>query len=145
MALVVISLASDGRLALKSRYDPGLVDAIKTMIPSWDRTWDADVKTWYLAPEWGDGLIDTLRERGMTVTDMRPSPPPPQTTAVAVASALQEACVALHITPDAPVAVAEASFKALAKQHHPDVGGDTAIFQQLNAALQTFKAWNEVP
>ena len=143
--LVVVSLADDGRLALKSRYDPVLVDVIKNMVPSFDRTWDTVAKTWYLAPEWAEGLIETLRERGMTVTDTRPPPPPPQTTALVVASALQEACVALHITPDAPVAVAEASFKALAKQHHPDVGGDTATFQQLNEALATFKAFTEVP
>jgi hypothetical protein len=103
------------------------------------------MKMWYLASEWGDGLIETLRERGVTVTDMRPPPMPPPTTALTVASALQEACEALHITPDAPVVVAEASFKALAKQHHPDVGGDTALFQQLNAALATFKAFTEVP
>ena len=135
----------DGRLALKSRYDPGLVDVIKKMVPSFDRTWDAVAKTWYLAPDWGEGLIDTLRERGMTVTDTRPPPPPTQTTALTVASALHEACLALHITPDAPVAVAEASFKALAKRIIPDVGGDTATFQQLNEALRIFKAWNEVP
>jgi hypothetical protein len=142
---VIVSLADDGRLALKSRYDPGLVDVIKMMIPSCDRTWDTAAKTWYLAPEWGDGLIEALRECGMTVTDRRPPPSPPQATVLAVASALQEACVVLHITPDAPVAVAEASFKALAKQHHPDVGGDTATFQHLNDALRTFKAFTEVP
>jgi hypothetical protein len=142
--LVVISLADDGRLALKCRYDPALVDVIKTMIPSYDRTWDTVAKTWYLASEWGDGLIERLRELGMIVTDRRP--PPPSTTAPTVVSpALHEACLALYITPDAPVVVAEASFKALAKQHHPDVGGDTATFQALNDALQTFKAFNEVP
>jgi hypothetical protein len=144
--LVVVSVADDGRLALKARYDPGLVDVIKTMIPSYDRTWDTVAKTWYLASEWGDGLIERLRELGMIVTDRRPPPSPPATAvALAVPPALHEACVALHITPDAPVAVAEASFKALAKRYHPDVGGDTAIFQQLNDAIRVFKAFNEVP
>jgi hypothetical protein len=143
--LVIVSLADDGRLALKCRYDPDLVDVLKTMIPSYDRTWDGVAKTWYLSPDWGDGLIETLRERGMVVTDRRPPPPSPQTTALAVPSALQEACVALCIAPHASVAIAEAAFKTLAKQHHPDVGGDTAIFQQLNAALATFKAFTEVP
>ena len=144
--LVIVSLADDGRLALKSRYDAGLVDVIKHCIPSLDRTWDTVAKTWYLTPEWGDGLIEALRERGMTVTDMRPPLPPPTTGgALPVGAALQAACEVLHITPDAPVAVAEASFKALAKQYHPDVGGDTATFQQLNEALSIFKAWNEVP
>jgi hypothetical protein len=141
--LVILSLADDGRLALKSRYDPALVDVLKTMVPAFDRTWDTTTKTWYLDPVWAEGLIETLRGLGMTVTDRRP--PPPVVGAGAVSPALHEACVALHITPDAPVAVAEASFKALAKQHHPDVGGDTAVFQQLNAALATFKAFNEVP
>jgi hypothetical protein len=32
--LVILSLAPDGRLALKSRYDAGLVDVIKRVCPT---------------------------------------------------------------------------------------------------------------
>ena len=77
--LVVVCLADDGRLALKSRYDPGSRGCDQTAMPSLvsDRTWDGDAKTWYVAPDWGEGLIEILRDLGgMTVTDMRPPPPP---------------------------------------------------------------------
>jgi hypothetical protein len=33
--------------------------------------------------------------------------------------------------------------KALAKRHHPDVGGDTEMMQRLNNALATFKSFTE--
>jgi curved DNA-binding protein CbpA len=41
--------------------------------------------------------------------------------------------------------VAEAAYKALARLHHPDVGGDVETMQALNDAIQTFKAFTEVP
>jgi len=42
----------------------------------------------------------------------------------------------LFITEDAPIEVVHAAFRALAKKHHPDAGGSTAVFQQLDAAYR---------
>jgi hypothetical protein len=39
--------------------------------------------------------------------------------------------------------VAQAAFKALARRHHPDIGGDTEMMQRLNNALATFKSFTE--
>ncbi len=45
-----------------------------------------------------------------------------------------EAAEILNVQPDADHAVVKAAFHALAKIHHPDVGGDTAAMQRVNAA-----------
>ena len=43
--------------------------------------------------------------------------------------------VVLGIAEGAPIEVAEAAWKALAKKHHPDVGGDEAKAAEVNAAI----------
>lgn len=40
----------------------------------------------------------------------------------------------LFVTPDAPPEVIKAAYRALTKLHHPDVGGNTARMQAINAA-----------
>lgn len=45
-----------------------------------------------------------------------------------------EAADILNIRPSADHAVVKAAFHALAKIHHPDQGGDTAVMQRVNAA-----------
>jgi hypothetical protein len=132
---------TEERFVLKSSYDAAFVAAFKAAIP-WDaREWDAANKLWHVDSAFAEVVMDLARAHGASVTDKRPS--------VAVSDqappALREACARLCITPDAPLAVAEAAYKALAKLHHPDVGGDTATMQAINDALTTFKAFNEVP
>lgn len=45
----------------------------------------------------------------------------------------------LHLAPDAPLAVCEASYRALARTAHPDQGGSTAQMQRLNLAIETIR------
>lgn len=45
----------------------------------------------------------------------------------------------LHLRSDAPVFIVEAVWRALAKLHHPDRGGDEETFKRLNAAYQRIK------
>jgi len=50
-------IISDGNaLLFRSRYDPGLVAALKAAIPATDRTWDPDAKAWIVTPAHGDTL-----------------------------------------------------------------------------------------
>jgi hypothetical protein len=42
----------------------------------------------------------------------------------------------LHLSPDTPLPVAEAAYRALAKQAHPDAGGSSDQMQRLNAAIE---------
>jgi hypothetical protein len=137
----VVTVGDDERLILRSPYDPALVEALKDAIPRAYREWDAAAKVWRIDPDWGDVVLQALTDIGVSVVDKRPAVPSPTT----VAPKLQEACIELCIRPEAPVEVAEAAYKALARLHHPDVGGDTAKMQALNNAIQTFKAFTEVP
>jgi hypothetical protein len=137
----VLDVGSDDRVILRSPYNPDVVQALKDTIPYAYREWDGAAKVWRIHPEWGDVLVQTLEAAGVRVLDKRPVVPLP----VVMCSALDQACRQLFVTPDAPLEVAEAAFKALAKRYHPDVGGDTALFQALNDALATFKSYNEVP
>jgi hypothetical protein len=86
-------------------------------------------------------VCKALSDIGVIIVDKRPAVPP----VAGVPPSLQEACVRLCITPEAPLQVATAAYKALARLYHPDVGGDSATMQALNDALQTFKAFTEVP
>jgi len=45
----------------------------------------------------------------------------------------------LHLQPGAPVAIVDAVWRALAKIHHPDHGGDAETFKRINAAYQRIK------
>jgi hypothetical protein len=45
----------------------------------------------------------------------------------------------LGIQPDAPLEVAEAAWKALARTRHPDVGGSEEAMQELNAAIEAIR------
>lgn len=46
----------------------------------------------------------------------------------------------LGVRPDAPAEVVEASYKALAKRLHPDVGGSDEAMRELNEAMEAVKA-----
>lgn len=129
----------DERFALRTPFDRDFVDALKLAIPAPCREWDALKKAWYIHQEYDDILIDFVESRGGKVIDKRPQ----VVTPAVIPGPLQEACTLLFVTPDAPISVAEAAFKALARRHHPDVGGDTETMQRLNNALATFKAFTE--
>jgi hypothetical protein len=131
---------TEERFILNSPYDPTFVAAFKAAIPWTAREWDAARKVWRVDEAFDAVVIDLAEQHGAIVTDKRPVAESDQ-----VPPALREACAILHITPGAPLAVAEAAYKALARLHHPDVGGDTATMQALNEAITTVKSFNEVP
>lgn len=51
-----------------------------------------------------------------------------------------EAIRLLHVAPGAPIEVVEAAFRVLAKQAHPDVGGNTVRMAALNVAIDTIRS-----
>jgi len=129
----------DERFALRTPFDRDFVEALKLAIPAPYREWSPEKKTWYISQEYDVVLIDIIVSRGGRVLDKRPV----TVGAVVIPGPLQDACTLLCVSPDAPISVAEAALKALAKRHHPDVGGDTEMMQRLNNALATFKAFTE--
>ena len=42
----------------------------------------------------------------------------------------------LGVRPDSPLEVAEAAYRSLARDNHPDVGGDADAMSEINAAMQ---------
>jgi hypothetical protein len=127
------------RFALKTPFDRDFVEALKLAVPAPYREWSPEKKTWYIDHAYDETVIHLVESRGGRVSDKRP-----QVAATAVIPGpLQEACTLLYVTPDAPLYVAEAAFKSLAKKHHPDVGGDTETMQRINHAWDTFKAFTE--
>jgi len=81
--------------------------------------------------------IDTLvmlmyRQMYPQVQEQKP-PPPPR------AEMPRGPYAVLHIANDAPLEVAEAAYRALTKKAHPDLGGDTATMQRLNAAIEQIR------
>lgn len=61
-----------------------------------------------------------------------PALPAPGTT---LASANTGPYAVLYVQPDAPLEICEAAYRALVKQHHPDVGGSAGVMERLNAAI----------
>lgn len=45
-----------------------------------------------------------------------------------------DAYAVLHLLPNAPRVIVDAAWKALAREHHPDRGGDIDVFKQYQAA-----------
>ena len=67
---------------------------------------------------------------------MQPSNPCDQPT---VPTTRAEAVAALCVAPNAPLAVAEAAYRVLSKNAHPDAGGSVAAMARLNAAIDLIR------
>ena len=48
----------------------------------------------------------------------------------------QHACATLFVTPGAPFEVIQGAYRALAKLHHPDLGGDDKMMRLVNTAYE---------
>jgi hypothetical protein len=53
---------------------------------------------------------------------------------------LQRACATLYVTADAPSEVVQGAYRALAKLHHPDLGGDGTTMRLINHAYEVLTA-----
>ena len=115
----------NGRARIFAPYE--LRELIKTF-PG--RRWHPDQKCWSVPAETVDALADAFRAAGQRVfftvggTDDR-RPPSPSTPTRTWAE---------HLFVAVGPARADATFRAMAKVLHPDVGGDTTLMQQLNTA-----------
>ncbi len=98
------------------------------------RTYDPAKKFWTITDSgWIDDWIYELcrvYEVATDYDDEQPSrpPPPPQS----IASPFQT----LYLLPNAPPEVVKASYKALAKIHHPDARGNSEKMIAINRAFE---------
>jgi hypothetical protein len=107
------------------------IEALKDAVPSRYRTYDPALKEWRVWGEFKD-LAITLLLKYFPDADV-----PRQTHSKAQAQPRQAGSdhfQVLHLLPTAPPELIDAAFRCLAKIHHPDRGGDSAVMRQLTEA-----------
>ena len=150
----------DGRIHLKADYSQDFVARIKMDVPSSSREWDPGRKLWIIEHDYQDEMENVLDECNYEVTDAtggrhnaKKKAATKQATGVTMAPAcyapvpsdmpreLLEAFASLDLWWSAPMLTAEAAFKSLARQLHPDVGGDADEFIKINDAIVVIRRY----
>jgi hypothetical protein len=131
MTTVIIGGTGTHR-TVRFRYDPDLVGLIKTIVPSYGRSWRPHDKSWTVDIDWTAELIAAARAAGHTViTDVDGAENaqhqhPHSDRGPGWANGLFDRVGSSR---------APACYKALSRVLHPDAGGDTALQQELNRAF----------
>ena len=114
--------------AVRFRFDPTVVDLLKTAVPSYARSWNPSERMWTVDADWARPLAGILRSAGHTVTGLQPPKPPP--TRNGHGDADWAKTLFRRVGPGRTDIV----YRMLSKALHPDVGGDTRLMQELNDA-----------
>jgi len=137
--------AKDGYAHMESPYDAAFVAQFKAAIPWAGRTWDTSSKRWLLTPLAIEALQDFCEQEGITIVDARAAT---ELTArenpyALMPEDLKAGFATLYLAPNAPLCVAEASYKALARVFHPDNthAGDAGIMGDINNAISTIRRY----
>jgi len=125
---VVQRLATASADDLKTAYQRLLWDQQRAMQELEYRVRQLDAERGRLQHE-NAGLRAKLRE-------VRDRPPRRGRRAPPGRQAADDPAAVLYVSPQAPLEVIEAAFRALAKQYHPDRGGSTVQMQRLNLARE---------
>ncbi|GJN99117.1 hypothetical protein NJB1907f44_48960 [Mycobacterium marinum] len=67
-AVIITPAPGGGRATVRFRYDPAVVSLIKSTVPSFARSWDAQRRVWFIDTDWTPALAAELAGRGHTVT-----------------------------------------------------------------------------
>ena len=137
--LVRLSDHPDGRVAMFSPYEPRFIASFKAALPWEGREWDKAGKRWLLQPPYVPDFLLLCRQEGIQVSDGRSVQAERTAREDPYASMpgdLRGAFACLYLAPNAPLCVAEASHKALARVFHPDRPyGDTEIMERINDSI----------
>ena len=140
MIRVRLTSEPDGSTCLESPYDRTFVDGLKFAVDYGGRQWDASRKRWIISALYTDILLNFLRSYQAHVQDDREGQGP----VVAVPPMpddLRQAFDALYLAYAAPLCVAEASYRALVKYVHPDVGGVADKFHKISGAIAVVRRY----
>ena len=132
----LISWRADGSAAdITFPFSAFVVDALKRAVPSPLRTYDPDTRTWTVAARYVSGVYHLLDQvfgevgvegsRSGAADRGRPTGGDPY--------------VVLHLLSTAPPELVTAAHRCLAKLHHPDAGGSTAVMQRINRAVESIR------
>lgn len=134
---VLIRYQANGDILLRAPYNPDFLHDLKQLIPARHREWLPDDRLWHisarfapdatvLARSWFDAVEIIPHRRAQDPGH----PPSPKTI---------DSLARLHLRETAPWPVVEAAYKALARLHHPDKGGDQTTMKHINAAYTNLK------
>lgn len=96
-----------------------VVKYLKYSIPIEHRYWSPELNAWCVL----DKYVDACHQLGSAAL----SPPTPS---------ISDDFAILHLRRDAPMVIIHAAFRALARLHHPDLGGDEKTFKQISGAYE---------
>lgn len=129
----MIREAPDG-IEVFSPWNAAFVHRLKEEIAPAYRSWDNDRKCWWIATP----LANVARRIARVYFDVEDETAPAAQHAISdCISAVKAAYpdwARLWLLPNAPTPVVEASWRALCRIHHPDVGGDDATMKGINNA-----------
>ena len=136
MNVPIIIWHADGSAAdITFPFSAFVVSEIKRSVPSPLRSYDPDSKAWTISARYVSavyhilaqvfGEVDVEGSRTGAADHGRPSRDDPW--------------VILHLRPTAPPELVSAAHKVLARLHHPDAGGSTALMQRINGAVEQIR------
>ena len=137
MNVPIIIWHADGSAAdVRFPYDAFVVAEIKRVVPAPLRSYDPGTKAWTISARYVStvfhilaqvfGEVEVEGSRTGSADRGRPTGGDPYQV--------------LHLLPSAPPELVSAAHKCLAKLTHPDVGGDTAMMQMINAAAEQIRS-----
>jgi hypothetical protein len=129
-------------------YDPDFVEALKASVPWSARKWNPESKGWLVFDPYVDEAIELASdhfdlERLYSGADLETA----KHATAGTASHGFEACLEnvrrryrehaeLKVWPGAPADVILAAYRAMARLHHPDLGGDLEAMKRINLAKE---------
>ncbi len=137
-AVIAILRERGGAIELKMRYHQGAVQCLKQSIPPAARRWDPQRKAWYIDPRFEPHLVEALEAAGLEVRWATPE-----------GGAREQPWATLFLLPGAPLAVAEAAYRALALMFHPDRqpperrARAAEVMRKLNEAISQIRSLEE--
>ena len=116
-------------------FDAFVVGEIKRAVSSPLRSYDPDSKTWTVAGRYVSAVYHVLAQvfGEVDVEGSRSG------AADRGRQSSDDPWVILHLRPTAPPELVSAAHKVLARLHHPDAGGSTALMQQINRAVESIR------
>lgn len=124
-------LNGDGSASFRVAYDPAWVASVKAMVPAHAREWDAVEKIWFVDEPFVEAVVRLTRR----IFGSCSCPGASQNSHGEASDPWQT----LHLRPTAPVELIEASYRVLARLHHPDRGGSGDAMQRINGAYSALK------
>lgn len=137
---VRLTLDPDDAIVLESPYDRTFVERFKQALDYGGRQWDPQRKRWIVSALYAEELLTFLQSAGVEIQDDR-QPAQALASRPPVPPELQAAFDALFLHWQAPLCVADASYKALALRWHPDKRGNPEDFRRINDAIAIIRSY----